>query len=194
MYHLTKNPEAMKRARAEVDEALSDYDVSAVAPWSKVKSLPFLKACIDESLRLSPVVAGDLPRKTPPGRTYTVAGVTVPPGTNLSISPYASHRDPDIFPDPEAFQPDRWLIKGDDQLRRMLEVYLVFTMGSRMCMGKSITLLIQTVYLATLLRRYEFALPSPDWELKFVEGFNMWPQTMPMKVWRREHAKEVAAG
>jgi cytochrome P450 len=54
----------------------------------------------------------------------------------------------------------------------MLDVYLVFTMGSRMCMGKSVTVLIQSVYLATLLHRYDFALANPDWVLEKVEFFN----------------------
>jgi benzoate 4-monooxygenase len=53
----------------------------------------------------------------------------------------------------------------------MLDVYLVFTMGSRMCRGKSVTVLIQSVYLATLLHRYDFALAKPVWVLEKVEFF-----------------------
>ncbi|KAH8589610.1 cytochrome P450 CYP5280A1P [Bisporella sp. PMI_857] len=184
LYYLVKHPDAMKRVRAELDEALGS-DVVA-APWSKVKSLPYLKACIDEAQRLAPAVAGDLPRKTPPGSTYMVAGVTVPGNTDCSISAYTAQRDPDIFPDPEAFKPERWLIKGEDNLKRMLDVYLVFTMGARMCMGRSVTILVQSVYLATLLHRYEFALASPDWEVQRTERFNLWAGEMPLKIWRRE--------
>lgn len=184
---MVKHPHTLQRARAEVDAALGgpDSDI-VVAPWSRIKNLPYLKACIDEAQRISPGVAGDLPRKTPPGTTYTVDGVTVPENTNCSISAYTAQRDPDIFPDPEAFKPERWLIKGEDQLKRMLDVYLVFTMGARMCMGKSVTILIQSVYLATLLHRYEFALPGPDWELRRTEAFNLWPCELPLKIWRRD--------
>jgi benzoate 4-monooxygenase len=184
LYYIVKHPEAYKRVRAEIDEALSPDDV--IAPWDKVKNLPFLKACIDEAGRLAPGVAGDLPRRIPPGKDYMVAGVPVPGDTNVSISAYTAQRDPDIFPDPEAFKPERWLIKGDDHLKKMRDVYLVFTMGSRMCMGKSVTVLIQSVYLATLLHRYDFALANPDWVLEKVEFFNQWPKSMPMKIWRRE--------
>jgi cytochrome P450 len=184
LYYIVKHPEAYKRVRAEIDEALGADDV--IAPWDKVKNLPFLKACIDEAGRLAPGVAGDLPRRTPPGKDYMVAGVAVPGDTSVSISAYTAQRDPVIFPDPEAFKPERWLIKGDDHLKKMLDVYLVFTMGSRMCMGKSVTVLIQSVYLATLLHRYDFALANPDWVLEKVEFFNQWPKSMPMKIWRRE--------
>ena len=184
LYYLVKHPAVMQRVRAELDAALGS-DVIA-APWAIVKTLPYLKACIDEAQRLVPAVAGDLPRKVPPGTTYTVAGVTVPGNTDCSISAYTAQRDPDIFPEPEAFKPERWLIKGDDKLKRMLDVYLVFTMGSRMCMGKSVTILVQSVYLATLLHRYEFAFASPDWEVQRTERFNLWAGEMPLKVWRRE--------
>ncbi|KAK3945111.1 cytochrome P450 [Diplogelasinospora grovesii] len=185
LYYLVKHPDAMQRVRAELDAALSSGSDIVAVPWSKVKNPPYLKACIDEAQRLSPAVAGDLPRKTPPGSTYTVAGVTVPGNTDCSISAYTAQRDPDIFPDPEAFKPERWLIKGEENLKRMLDVYLVFTMGSRMCMGKSVTILVQSVYLATLLHRYEFALASPDWEVQRTERFNLWAGEMPLKIWRR---------
>ncbi|RYP48869.1 hypothetical protein DL769_011154 [Monosporascus sp. CRB-8-3] len=184
LYYIIKHPEVYKRVRAEIDEALSPDDI--IASWNKLKSLPFLKACIDEAGRLAPGVAGDLPRKIPPGKDYMVAGVPVPGDTNVSISAYTAQRDPDIFPDPEAYKPERWLIKGDDQLKRMLDVCPVFTMGSRMCMGKSVTILIQSVYLATLLHRFEFALTNPDWVLEKVEFFNQWPKEMPIKIWKRE--------
>ncbi|KAK9414077.1 putative Cytochrome P450 monooxygenase [Seiridium unicorne] len=184
LYYLVKHPDTMQRVRAELDDALGPNVVAA--PWSKVKSLPYLKACIDEAQRLAPPVAGDLPRKTPPGSSCTIAGVTVPELTDCSISAYTAQRDPEIFPDPEAFKPERWLIKGEDHLKRMLDVYLVFTMGARMCMGKSVTILVQSVYLATLLHRYEFAFESPDWEVERTERFNLWAGDMPLKVWRRE--------
>jgi len=184
LYYLVKHPETMKILRAELDNALASDVV--VPAWAKVMSLPYLKACIDEAQRLCPAVAGDLPRKTPPGTTYTIAGVTVPELTDCSISAYTAQRDPKIFPDPEAFKPERWLIKGDDHLTKMLDVYLVFTMGARMCMGKSVTILVQSLYLATLVHRYEFALESPDWEVERTERFNLWAGDVPLKVWRRE--------
>lgn len=186
LYYLLKHPEAMQRVRAELDAVLSPEDFAV--SYSKVKHLQFLKASITEASRLSPPVAGDLPRKVPSNCTHTVAGVTVPSGTDCSISAYTAQRDPDIFPDPEAFRPERWLNKGEEQLKRMTDVYLVFTAGSRMCMGKSVTILVQSVYLATLLHRYEFAFPSSDWELPRSERFNLWAGDMPLKVWRRQLA------
>lgn len=174
----------MARLRAELDSVLTQDDV--VAPWSKVKSLAYLRACVDESMRLSPPVAGNLLRKTPPGRPHNIAGEVVPGDTVVSISAYTAHRDPDIFPEPEEFKPERWLIKGDDRLTNMLAVYIPFSAGSRACIGRNVTILMQVIFLASLVHRYKFALPNPEWEMKWVDYFNLWPVELPLKVWKRE--------
>ncbi|KAH6643362.1 cytochrome P450 CYP5280A1P [Truncatella angustata] len=184
LYYLIKNPETMTRLRAELDEVLAPEDV--VAPWSKLKNLSYLRACVDESMRLSPPIATNLTRRTPPNRPSKIADEVVPPNTVVSISAYTAHRDPEIFPDPEAFKPERWLMKGDDRLRNMLAVYIAFSAGSRACIGRNVTILMQFVYLATLITRYEFALPNPDWEMKWRDYFNLWPEELPLKIWRRE--------
>ena len=75
---------------------------------------------------MRPAVAGGLPRKVPYDSTSMVAGVQVPGGTDCSISAFTAQRDPDIFPDPEAFKPERWLTKDDELRKKMLKVYLVF--------------------------------------------------------------------
>ncbi|WYZ36112.1 hypothetical protein EsH8_X_000759 [Colletotrichum jinshuiense] len=133
LYYLFKNPESMRKLREELDEALGTDDV--IAPWSKMEMMPYLRACIDESMRLSPPVATDLIRKTPPDRSYMVAGELIPPDTSVSISAFTAHRDPEYFPDPEAWKPDRWLMKGDGKLRDMLAIYNPFSAGGRACIG-----------------------------------------------------------
>ncbi|EJP66155.1 Cytochrome P450 CYP5280A1P [Beauveria bassiana ARSEF 2860] len=184
LYYLTKNPETLAKLRAELDEALESHD--GVVPWYKVKNLPYLRACVDESMRLSPPVATDLLRKTPPDRSHTIDEVVVPPSTNVSISAYTAHRDPSVFPDPEAFKPERWLIKGQGALKQMLDAYIPFSAGPRGCIGRSVTILMQLVYIGTLVYRYEFALPSPDWEMEWIDYFNLWPKELPLKIWKRK--------
>nr|POE93181.1 tryprostatin b 6-hydroxylase [Quercus suber] len=184
LYYLVKNREALDQVRAEVDAALAPDD--DIAPWEKVRNLRYLKACVDESMRLSPPVATDLFRKTPPDQSWTVDGRVVPPNTNVSISAYTAHRDPEVFPDPEAFKPERWLISGDPKLTDMLNAFIPFSAGARGCIGRNITILVQLVYVATLVHRYDFALPTPEWELDWTDYFNLWPHEVPLKVWRRQ--------
>ncbi|KAJ3498384.1 hypothetical protein NLG97_g1166 [Lecanicillium saksenae] len=162
LYYLAKHPETMVRLRDELDSSLIAEDI--IAPWSKVKRMRYLRACINESMRLSPPVATDLLRVTPPDRSYMIAGELVPPNTNFSISAYAAHRDPRIFTDPEAFNPNRWLSTNGDQLREILSL----------------------VYIATIVHRYNFALPSQDWTMEWEDSLNLWPKELPLKIWRRE--------
>lgn len=183
LYYLIKNPETLAKLREELDSALSPAD--SVAPWSKARNLHYLRACVDESMRLSPPVATDLVRRTPPEGT-TIDGQRVPGDTAVSISAYTAHRDPMVFPDPEAFRPERWLAKGDDRLKTMLTRFIPFSAGSRSCIGRNVTSLEQQIFLATLVYRYEFVLPSREWEMEWEEYFSLWPVKLPLKIWRRE--------
>jgi len=150
-----------------------------------VKNLAYLRACVNESMRLAPPVATDLVRRTP-AEGAKIDDQMVPGNTVVSISAYTAHRDPEVFPDPEAFWPERWLIRGDDRLKEMLAVFIPFSAGSRSCIGRNITILEQLVFIATLCYRYDFALPSKEWEMEFEDYFNLWPVKLPMKIWRRE--------
>ncbi|KAL1875485.1 hypothetical protein VTK73DRAFT_10035 [Phialemonium thermophilum] len=184
MYWLLKNPRCMAKLREEVDSVLAEDEV--VAPYEKVKHLPYLKAVLDESLRITPPTTFGLPRRTPPEGAY-VLGDFIPGNTTVSISAYVAHRDPKIFPDPESFVPERWLgEKGKD-----LQPYFIsFSAGARGCIGRNISYLEQTVLLASVVHRFEFALPYPEWEQDKVEAMNLTPGPLPLKVWRRKRAEK----
>ena len=109
--------------------------------------MPYLKACIDEAMRLHPPVATDLVRRTPP-EGMIVDEVAVPGNTDVSISAYTSHRDPDIFPDPEKWNPDRWIdAKGTELIKDMLASWIPFSGGYRSCIGRNVSILMQVRYL-----------------------------------------------
>lgn len=180
LYYLLRNPRVLTKLREELDLVLNREDI--VAPWDKVKGLPFLKACIDEALRLAPPVAANLIRRTPPGGFTVIDGEVVPPNTNVSISAYTAHRDPTVFEDPETYQPERWLAKGSDRLKEMLAVFIPFSAGTRGCIGRNVSALMQMTCVATLVYHYDFALADENWEMEFEERFNLWPLRLPLKV------------
>ncbi|KAH7372145.1 putative cytochrome P450 monooxygenase [Cadophora sp. MPI-SDFR-AT-0126] len=185
MFQLLKNPTVMEKLRAEVDSVLDDHEV--VASYDKIKHLPYLRACLDESLRLFPPTSHGLTRAVPP-EGMDILGEYIPGGTSVSISAYVAHRDESIFPMAEKFIPERWL---GEEGKRLQPYFLAFSAGARGCIGRNISYLEQTVLLASVLHRYEFALPSPDWEIKRLETMNLILGEMPVKVWRRR-AKERA--
>ena len=179
IYLLIKNPDKLGELRKELDAALDDDDI--IAPWAKVKQLPYLRACLDESLRMYPPVAAALHRKTPPEGTM-VMGQFIPGRTIVSMSAYTSHRDPFIFPQPEEYRPERWL---ENDTKAMKSAFIPFSAGARACIGQNFTHMEQNIVLATLVRRYDFMLAHKDWEMEFEEAFNLWPRKLPLKMSRR---------
>lgn len=82
------------------------------------------------------------------------AGVPIPVGTDLIFSPFAMNRDPRFYPDPERFDPDRWL---PEQVKlRPRGAMISFGMGRRQCVGESFAITAMTIHLATLCSNWTF--------------------------------------
>lgn len=179
MYMLLKNPRCLAKLREEIDQVADDDE--GVIPHDKVKHLPYLRACIDEAMRIYPPTTFGLPRKTPP-EGCTIFGDFIPGNTSVSMSSYVAHRDEKVFSDPEVYYPERWLGEEGKQLQTS---FIAFSIGARGCIGRNISYLEQLLVTSAMVHRYEFALPSPDWEQQRYEHFNLVPGLLPLKVWRR---------
>lgn len=178
LYQLLQNPRAMALLRQEIDSVL-DPDTK-VASYDSVKHLPYLRACLDESLRLFPPTPHGLPRKTPPDG-MEIMGYYIPGNTTVSISALVAHRDASVFQDADKFVPERFL---GDEGKRLQSAFIAFSAGARGCIGRNISYLEQTVLLASLVYRYDFSLPK-GFELHRLETMNHILGSMPLKVWRR---------
>lgn len=183
--HLIKHPQYLRELREEVDAVLGPEEV--IAPYEKVKHLTYLRAVIDESLRIIPATSAGLPRRTPPEGT-NIMDLWIPGDTSVSMTIYAAHRDPKVFKNPEEFNPRRWL--DPEERKRMEHAFIPFSTGGRGCIGRNISYLEQTIMLASLLHRYDFALSGPDFELPRFEAFNIICGEMPIEIWRREPGGE----
>lgn len=170
----------MQKLREEVDSVLDSADV--VAPYNKVKHLPYLRACIDESPRMYPPISHGLPRETPPDGAQ-IRGEWIAGNTTVSISAFVVHRDPKAFPDPEVFSPERWLGEEGKQLQ---PCFIAFSAGARGCIGRPISYLQQTILLASMVHRYEFEPLYPGFEPSRRETMNLILGPLPVKVRRRE--------
>lgn len=106
-------------------------DAALDTPFDK---LPFLDAVVMEGLRSFPAIPMSLPRYVPQGGR-DIDGFFVPAGTIVSCQAYSMHRvDKEVFPQPDLFNPDRWLVReGDAQRRRLM---FAFSNGGRGCVGK----------------------------------------------------------
>ncbi|KAH8199398.1 hypothetical protein TruAng_006442 [Truncatella angustata] len=183
LYQLLRNPKIMARLHEEVDAVLDPEEV--VAPYDKIKHLPYLKACLDESLRLFPPTPQGLPRKTP-AEGASIMGHFIPGNTTVSVSAFVAHRDESVFHDADSFNPERFLGEGG---KNMQASFIAFSAGARGCIGRNISYLEQAVLLASVIHRYDFSL-GRGFELQREETMNHILGEMPVKVWRRDLGKE----
>ncbi|KAH7020341.1 putative benzoate 4-monooxygenase cytochrome P450 [Ilyonectria destructans] len=113
--------------------------------------LPYLDAVIKETLRLYAPLPASEPRSMPVDTT--IDGYLIPAGTVVSMSPYTLHRNPDVFPEPLKFKPERWLGQCGD-LAEMKKWFWAFSSGGRMCIGLHLAMAEMTTLLAAIYREY----------------------------------------
>ncbi|KAJ5712553.1 benzoate 4-monooxygenase cytochrome P450 [Penicillium malachiteum] len=113
--------------------------------------LPYLDAVIKETLRLYAPLPASEPRSLPVDTT--IDGYLIPADTVVSMSPYTLHRNPDVFPEPLKFKPERWLGECGD-LVEMKKWFWAFSSGGRMCIGIHLAMAEMTTLLAAIYRRY----------------------------------------
>lgn len=132
-YHLLANPSICERLKRELEEAWPVVYTGLPMPeWTALEKLPYLKAIIQESLRMSVGVMSRLPRVNHHS-TMRYRDWVIPRHTPVGMSQSLIHFNSTIFPDPWKFCPERWL-QGEKS--KKLEKYLVsFSRGSRSCIG-----------------------------------------------------------
>jgi cytochrome P450 len=111
------------------------YDSTGIPALRPVDKLPYLDAVIKETLRVYPAIPMSEPRIAP-SKGAEIYGVHVPGGTVCSLQPYTENRNPRVFPDPEKFDPERWMISRDsEKYKEMNRAMWSFSSGGRMCIG-----------------------------------------------------------
>lgn len=163
VFYLLQNAGAKEKVVAEVRAIELGPDGLSE---SKLSSLKYLRACVDEAMRLSPPKAGSIPRETGEGG-IVIDGVPVPKGMNVATSTYSLHRDPQIYKQPFKYRPERWLERPHDP--RLYAAFTPFMKGPRACPGKAVAYVAMQTALFHMLREYNFE--SAGGGEKGVKGF-----------------------
>jgi benzoate 4-monooxygenase len=182
LYFLLKNPHCRQKLRNEIDAKLNSFD-EGIVPYDAVRDLPYLRACIDEALRLRPPIAYPLQRLVVAPEGTIIAGHAVRCGTVVAVSPWSIHRHKSLYKDPDIFDPERWF--DETQLSNLRKYYIVFSQGPRQCLGRHIAIVELQIVISTLIRRYDIELLTPDQELSIYDRFNSNPGSMPVRMKRR---------
>jgi cytochrome P450 len=180
IFLLYKHPQALSKLRMEIDTA---FPSDRMPDYEGASRLPYLRACIEESLRVRPPSSFGLPRIVPEGGRK-IAGQFVPAGVTVSVPTYSLLRDKNAFVSPEEYIPDRWLTNDPEEKRKMNTNHLPFSTGPRACIGRNIAYFEQIVLIATLVKHYDFEM-APDFELETLERFNSNPGEFPVMCKRR---------
>ena len=102
------NPDVMKKAQEELDRVVGQEQLPG---FSDRGNLPYIDALVKELLRWNPPAPISIPRRVTQDDVYR--GLLIPAGATVIENIWAVFRDPDIYPDPEAFNPDRFLKDGE---------------------------------------------------------------------------------
>ncbi|XP_065855056.1 cytochrome P450 76A1-like [Euphorbia lathyris] len=164
MTELLRNPEAMRKAKAELS--------SIIAPNMKVEendinTLPYLQSIIKETLRLHTPVPLLLPKKTREDTKFM--GYDIPKNTQVFVNAWAIARDPEVWDDPLSFKPERFMDSKVDFKGQHFE-FIPFGAGRRLCVGLSLAHRVLNLILGSLLHHF-------DWEL----AANVNPESMDMR-------------
>ncbi|XP_078614497.1 cytochrome P450 3A8-like [Branchiostoma floridae x Branchiostoma japonicum] len=147
-YNLALHQEAQDKVIEEVDAIVEkrgklDHDA--------VNEMPFLEMCVNETLRIFPVNQRfDRVCK----EDIEVKGLHIPAGTVVAIPAYAIHHDPEIWPEPEKFKPERFT--KEEKESRDPYAYLPFGSGPRNCVGMRLALMELKFALAKALQKVRF--------------------------------------
>ncbi|XP_026553699.1 cytochrome P450 4V2 [Pseudonaja textilis] len=147
IYLLASHPEIQRKVNSELDEVFGDSDHHIT--MEDLKKLRYLECVIKEALRLFPSVP--IFARILKEECY-IRGYKIPKGTNIMILPYALHRDPDNFPEPEKFRPERFF--PENSAGRHPYSYIPFSAGPRNCIGQRFALVEEKIILATILRHF----------------------------------------
>ncbi|KAJ6023759.1 Cytochrome P450 E-class group I [Penicillium herquei] len=151
-FYLCRNPDAYERVKNEVRAAFADP--TDVTLGADLTGCVYLRACIDESLRMSPPASSSLFREVIQDGV-TIDGHVIPRGYDVGTCIYAIQHNAEYYPEPFEFHPERWLDEAD-KVKVARSAFTPFSLGPRSCLGKGLALTELTLTMAYLLTKFDF--------------------------------------
>lgn len=156
LYALLKHRDVYERVMRDVNALFAQGPLT----WEHLKTMQDLHGAAIETLRIYPVAGGHSTRVAKP---LTFAGYCLEPGDDVLIAMTATHFLPELFPEPETFDIDRYHAPRNEHRQR--GAYAPFGLGEHTCLGAGIAEIQLMVIIATLLHRYQLKLDPADYEL-----------------------------
>lgn len=156
LFYLSQNRRAYAKVCAEVRGAFSSAEDIRTGP--QLSSLTYLRACLDETMRISPPVGGVLWREVMEGG-LDLDGEHVPAGYDVGVGIYCIHHNPAYYPQPFDYVPERWIASKQNPQEAVdlaRSAFTPFSKGPRNCIGKGLAYMELTLAMARVLWMFDF--------------------------------------
>ena len=155
-FYIVRNPRLYEKLVKEIRSTFDSADEIVSGP--KLSSCKYLRACVDETLRISPVVASGLYRTVLPGG-QVINGEFYPAGVTVTTSGWSSGRS-DEYGDPNVYRPERWVVDEDtgvtaEDVARISTYMRPFSSGWSSCVGQNLAILELLLTIARTLFRLD---------------------------------------
>jgi cytochrome P450 len=145
-YALSQHPEVRRRLRDELERVLA----GRTPTLADLSNLPYLRQVIDESLRVYPPIWGYTRDAI---KDDEIGGYHIPGGSTVFLCPFATHRHPEFWSNPDAFDPERFAPGADANRPRY--AYFPFGGGPRQCIGLHMAIMQMQIVVAMVTQRYD---------------------------------------
>lgn len=196
LFYLVRSPASLQKATEEIRARFNDVEEIHQGPG--LTSCTYLRACIDEAMRMSPSVGGIVPREVLPGG-LVIDGEHIPAGTVVGVPHYTIHHNAAYYPNPFLYNPERWItgssksygVVGESSVETAHSAFCPFSIGPRGCIGKGLAYIEMSTTLARLLYMYDLRKsagpdpaegnPSYEWGRQRPEEFQLIDQFTSLK-------------
>ncbi|XP_044540474.1 cytochrome P450 11B1, mitochondrial-like [Gracilinanus agilis] len=175
LFELARNKELQNALRKESLEIETHLEEN---PAKLIKELPLLRAAIKETLRLYPV---GLIIQRYLNRDTILQNYRVPAGTLVQIILYSMGRSPEVFSQPDCYDPSRWLVPNTDQVNNQVSNFrfLAFGFGIRQCIGRRLAEAEMILFLHHVLKNFQVETLCKD-DLNLCFRFVLHPKSFPL--------------
>ena len=157
VYGILRTPGVLERVQKEADALMAKKTVTE----DDIRELIVIGGCIREAMRMWPIAVAQMRTAT---QDFEFEGYLIPENEKLYIGTSVSHFMEEYFPDPEVFDPDRYL---DENAQHMQPgVYSPFGRGPHTCLGQNLAEVLMGMTIARLFHRLDMTLESEDYILK----------------------------
>lgn len=147
--------EYLPRLKAEQQEVRATKGPGDPLAYKDLNAMPLLKACVKEALRLRPPLVLLMRTVKSP---IDACGYKIAAGTVVVTCPPVAHRIADVFPDPEVYNPDRWLDPERPEANLKPHSFIAFGDGARRCLGETLGYLQVMTIVSHVLENYDIEL------------------------------------